>query len=409
MRGLRLSLLLLLALCPLKGEADCLHVAEGNQFLAGMLKRRQVSVANFEGELAKMEQACQREQAQISRDGARAATAESCVALEESAFMNRLLTRSSENCATQIDRIKEATEILTSSFVEPFEAEMAEVAAMHQDPEVQRFLPECQQQFQASAVIHGHSTELLDRAKAAIARSQTDILQFTALGNTTRGHAESSEAAVIRCGGHVRPFTAIPLESGKGLPVGAAPRGKSLNPQSTVTGEIGGRKLTGAGSTESVASLRPGEAGASGASAITGAGSGAGTAEASRGNGTGLHVPLARRNEALTGFSERGGLSAPGPEGPGGAPDKEALLYELTGVAPQQAAPTAREPASMEAGVAAADGASSLAPGEGYPSFADAPQGDRQPGVEIAPADSASLFTRVKRKTSEHERALTGR
>ena len=231
--GLHISVLALLALAsPARAceliQDDNNRLAKKHNALAGALKQ-------LEANLVLLETTCQNEQKLISSKGAKAATAESCVALKENAAMNRDLTSSSRKCSTQIALVEKQVHAFTEQHMAPFEEGMRGV--MEVDKMARQALRHCGAQFRKATQIHEAAEATLVRSRAALAKSRDDISRFTKLGDTTSLFATKTQAAEDRCG-LAEPANTM-LASLKGGRQDAAAGGGSAGEQ------IGGRHENG--------------------------------------------------------------------------------------------------------------------------------------------------------------------
>jgi len=198
--------------------------------------------------ISAMETSCRERQATIARKGAQNAKAESCVALRESAAMNRDLTQTSEACVTKVEAIRQQVDHLRVRYVAPAAEGLAFSA--HLD----RQLPSLQRYCRAEV---GKTRELLERAQelhqatvASVTRATESIASYTTLGNQTRQFQETSQAAAGRCRSDTdaAPLQAAARERrGSGAPAAAPRSGKSPHSASMITGELKNETLPSAG------------------------------------------------------------------------------------------------------------------------------------------------------------------
>lgn len=230
--------ILFIALLPAFARAECEFIAKDNSRLDALLAGQKADLTAFEKQLADTEAACQNEQKGLSLQGATAATAESCVALRENAVIQWKLTGSSEKCSASITKLKKAITAFKDERSEPFRDDMEKLMELHGAYGSE--LPECSGELAHAAGVKAESEAVLARSFAAIKTAKADIQDFEKLGGTTRGFAQKSDAAVLRCEGKA-PLLATP-EPLPALP-SFVPRGTSPNDESTITGEIGKEKL----------------------------------------------------------------------------------------------------------------------------------------------------------------------
>lgn len=245
--------------------ASCHFIEQSNGKLADHLGQLKLSLTQFEQSMLSMEQACQREQSVFAAKSAAAATAESCVALKESAAMNQRLSTSSRTCATQIQQVHRNIDILNQLHLGPFASDMDSIKDRYKGAE--SYLPHCANAFREGNSMRDQTHATLQRSYAAVAKGKKDEAHFTALSAQTGQFAQTSQAAVNRCVGEVQPLVAGAAGPTGGMNVPPVPGGQHPQDESTVTGKIGNETLASLVGNGSAGSASPGAVSAAAISA----------------------------------------------------------------------------------------------------------------------------------------------
>lgn len=221
--------------------ANCNFVKQDNSRLGDKLGQLQLSLAQLERSMLVMEQTCQREQSKFATKSGAASTAESCVALKESAAMNQSLSASSKNCALQIQNVHRNIDLLNQAHLGPFNGSMGSITESQKS--VQQFLPNCAGEFQSTDSMRTQTQGTLVKSIAAVARGKIHEAQFATLAATTGQFAQTSQAAVNRCVSEGDPLVAGNLNSQAGGVAANSPGRRDGQGESTITGTIDDEKL----------------------------------------------------------------------------------------------------------------------------------------------------------------------
>lgn len=233
MNRLRHPLLFAALLVSPGSSLACDEIHKANKSLASRLEVQQEMQDKLDASLTAENARCLSVQSRISASTAKAAGAQSCIALQESAAFNRELKEKSRECAEKVDGIRIAMEFLRSSQFQPFRTSIDLVVQGDQgDSYLQRH---CGGQLQDTASVLERTDSLMSRSKRGIAKALADFDTYAALTAKVAGFEASTQDGYNRCVAEGRILDTKPVSAGAPVLV-PVPQGQSPNEGSDITG-----------------------------------------------------------------------------------------------------------------------------------------------------------------------------